>query len=110
MKLRLARALEKRGFHVQRQVMIRFEYDGMVFDEGFRADLFVEHQLTVELKSVERLAPVFAKKLLTYVRLTNKHVGLLINFGANTLTEGLRRVVNHLPPSAAPREPARSEA
>jgi len=99
----LARALEKRGLHVQRQTMIRFEYDGMVFDEGFRTDLIVERQVIVELKSVESLAPVFAKKLLTYLRLTDKHVGLLLNFGANTLTEGLRRVVNNLPPSASPR-------
>jgi GxxExxY protein len=68
----LAHALEKRGFHVQRQVMIRIEYDGIVFDEGFRTDLIVEHEVIVELKSVEKLAPVFAKKLLTYLRLANK--------------------------------------
>jgi GxxExxY protein len=99
----LAKALEKRGLHVQRQTMVRFEYDGLVFEEGFRTDLIVEHQVIVELKSVEKLAPVFAKKLLTYLRLTNKHVGLLLNFGANTLSEGLQRVVNGLPPSASPR-------
>jgi GxxExxY protein len=99
----LAHALEKRGLHVQRQVTIRFEYDGLVFEEGFRADLVVEYQVIVELKSVERVAPVHGKKLLTYLRLTNKRVGLLLNFGANTLREGLRRVVNHLPPSASPR-------
>jgi len=93
-------------------VPIRFEYDGMVFEEGFRADLIVDHQVIVELKSVERLAPVYAKKLLTYLRLTNKRVGLLINFGANTLSEGLRRVVNNLPASASPRlrEPKSSRA
>jgi GxxExxY protein len=95
----LARALEKRGFHVQRQAMIRFEYDGMVFD-GFRGDLIVDHQVIVEVKN---LAPVFAKKLLTYIRLADKRVGLLLNFGANTLIEGLRRVVNDLAPSASPR-------
>jgi iron complex transport system substrate-binding protein len=83
--------------------MIRFEYDGMVFEEGFRTDLIVEHQVIVELKSVETLAPVFGKKLLTYLRLSDKSVGLLLNFGANTLTQGLRRVVNNLPPSASPR-------
>ena len=99
----LARALEKRGLHVQRQTMIRFEYDGMVFDKGFRTDLIVDHEVIVELKSVENLAPLFAKKLLTYLRLTNKHVGLLLNFGGNTLTEGLRRVVINLPPSESPR-------
>jgi GxxExxY protein len=99
----LARSLEKRGLHVQRQTMIRFEYDGMIFEGGFRTDLIVDHQVIVELKSVEKLAPVFAKQLLTYLRLTNRRVGLLLNFGANTLTEGLRRVVNNLPPSASPR-------
>jgi iron complex transport system substrate-binding protein len=57
----------------------------------------------VELKSVERLAPVHSKQVLTYLRLMNLPVGLLINFGAATLKEGLRRIVNHLPPSASPR-------
>ena len=99
----LARALEKRGLHVERNTAVRFEYDGLVFDEGFRADLLVDHDVIVELKSVERLAPVHGKQLLTYLRLMNKPVGLLINFGGNTLKEGLRRVVNDLPPSASPR-------
>lgn len=74
-----------------------------MFDEGFRADLLVEHEVIVELKSIERLAPVHTKQVLTYLRLTNKRVGLLINFGGNTLTEGLRRVVNDLPPAVSPR-------
>jgi GxxExxY protein len=99
----LARALEKRGFHVERQTAVRFEYDGLFFEEGFRTDLIVDHQVIVELKSVEKLAPVHGKKLLTYLRLMNKRVGLLINFGGNTLSEGLRRIVNDLPPSASPR-------
>ena len=99
----LAQALEKRGFHVQRQTMIRFEYDGLAFEEGFRVDLIVERQVLVELKSVDKLAPVFSKKLKTYLRLTDKRVGLLLNFGANTLTEGLGRIVNNLPPSASSR-------
>ena len=99
----LCRALEKRGFNVQRQVPIGFEYDGLVFEEGFRADLIVDRQVIVELKSIERTAPVHGKKLLTYLRLTKKPVGLLVNFGANTLAEGLRRVVNDLAPSASPR-------
>ena len=99
----LARALEQRGMHVERQTAVRFEYDGLVFDEGFRTDLLVDHQVIVELKSVERLAPVHGKQLLTYLRLMNKRVGLLINFGGNTLKDGLRRVVNDLQPSASPR-------
>jgi iron complex transport system substrate-binding protein len=99
----LARALQQRGFQVERQKAIRFQYDGMVFDEGFRADLLVESRVIVELKSVERLAPVHAKQLLTYLKLTNRPVGLLINFGAATLREGLHRIVNGLPSSASPR-------
>jgi GxxExxY protein len=99
----LARALDKQGGHVERQLAVRFEYDGLVFDEGFRVDLLVEHAVIVELKSVERCAPVHSKQLLTYLRLMNKRVGLLINFGANTLKEGLHRVVNDLDPSASPR-------
>ncbi len=99
----LARALEKRGFHVERQKVIRFEYDGMVFEEGFRTDLLVESRVVVELKSVEKLAPVHSKQVLTYLRLMNLPVGLLINFGAATLKEGLHRIVNKLPHSASPR-------
>ena len=99
----LARALEKRGFHVERQKVIRFEYDGMVFEEGFRTDLLVEGRVVVELKSVEKLAPVHSKQVLTYLRLMNLPVGLLIIFGAATLKEGLHRIVNNLPTSASPR-------
>lgn len=99
----LARALERRGLQVERQKSIRFEYDGMVFEEAFRTDLLVEGRVIVELKSVENLAPVHGKQLLTYLRLMNLQVGLLINFGAATLKEGLHRVVNNLPTSASPR-------
>jgi GxxExxY protein len=98
----LARSLVRRGFKVERQKPIRFEYDGMVFEEGFRADLLVEGQVVVELKSVEKLAPVHSKQLLTYLRLMHLPVGLLINFGAATLKEGLQRIVNNLPASASP--------
>jgi GxxExxY protein len=99
----LTRALEKRGFRVERQKVIRFEYDGMSFEEGFRTDLLVEGRVVVELKSVEKLAPVHRKQVLTYLRLMNLPVGLLINFGAATLKERLHRIVNNLQPSASPR-------
>jgi GxxExxY protein len=99
----LARALEKQGLRVQRQIPFRFEYDGVVFEEGFRIDLLVEGKVIVELKSVEQLAPVHGKILLTYLRLMNLPVGLLINFGESVLKDGLHRVVNNLPPSASPR-------
>jgi iron complex transport system substrate-binding protein len=94
----LARALQRRGLQVERQKVVRFEYDGMVFDEGLKVDLLVEGCVVVELKSVERLAPVHAKQTLTYIRLMNLHVGLLINFGGETLKEGLKRIVNQLAP------------
>ena len=97
----LARELERRGFRVERQKPVRFEYDGVIFEEGFRADLLIEGRVVVEVKSVERLAPVHGKQLLTYLRLMNLPVGLLLNFGAATLKEGLQRVVNNLSPSAS---------
>lgn len=99
----LARMLEQRGLQVERQKPIDFEYLGMRFEGGFRADLVVANLVIVELKSVERVAPVHPKQLLTYLKLTNLPVGLLINFGSATLREGLHRVVNGLPSSASPR-------
>jgi iron complex transport system substrate-binding protein len=99
----LARDLERRGFAVERQKLIRFEYDGILFEEGLRVDLFVDDLVVVELKSLEKLAYVHRKQVLTYLRLMRLPVGLLINFGAGTLREGLHRVVNDLPPSASPR-------
>ncbi|MBW7907673.1 MAG: GxxExxY protein [Kiritimatiellae bacterium] len=98
----LARSLEQRGLRAERQKAIQFEYDGMIFEEGFRTDLLVESRVVVELKSVEKLSPVHGKQLLTYLRLMNLPVGLLINFGAATLKEGLHRIVNNLQPSASP--------
>ena len=99
----LARDLTRRGHAVERQKVIRFEYDDMEFEEGLRVDLLVEDCVVVELKSVEKLAPVHKKQVLTYLRLMELPVGLLINFGAATLREGLQRIVNNLNPSASPR-------
>ena len=90
----LAKKLEQRGLNVERQKILRFEYDGMTFDEGFRMDLLVEDQVVVELKSVEQIPPVHKKQLLTYLKLAKKPVGLLINFGSATLKEGLTRIIN----------------
>jgi len=99
----LFRLLEKAGLNVERQKPVNFVYDGISFEEGFRIDLLVEKKVVVELKSVEKLAPVHSKQLLTYLRLLEKEVGLLINFGGGTLKEGLHRVVNNYIPSASPR-------
>jgi iron complex transport system substrate-binding protein len=96
----LAKALEQRGLRVERQKPVPIEYAGLRFEEGFRADLVVEGCVVVELKSVEHLLPVHSKKLLTYLRLMNLNVGLLINFGAPMLKSGIKRVVRDLRASA----------
>lgn len=95
----LARALEERGLVVERQKSISLEIDGMHFDEGFRADLLVEERVLVELKSIEKLAPIHSKQVLTYLRLLGLSVGLLINFGALRLNDGLHRIVNSYQPT-----------
>jgi GxxExxY protein len=98
----LAHELEKLGLKVERQKIITFKYEGMIFDEGFRADLLVESGFLVELKSVEKLMPVHGKQLLTYLRLMNLPLGLLINFGAATFQEGISRIINGTTTFAVP--------
>jgi GxxExxY protein len=90
----LARMLAERGLRVSRQVPVTIELMSMKFDEGFRADLIVHDLVLVELKSVESLAPVHGKQVLTYLRLRKMPLGLLINFGAATFKEGIKRIVN----------------
>jgi Archaeal/vacuolar-type H+-ATPase subunit A len=90
----LARMLEQHGLQVRRQVSVPIRLAGLSFDEGFRVDILVEDRLVIELKSVETLAPVHSKQLLTYLRLLNLPLGLLINFGAATFKEGCKRIVN----------------
>ena len=90
----LARQLEKQGLSVQRQVSISIEFDGEVFDEGFRADLIVEGKVIIELKSVEKLIPAHKKQLLTYLRLTGKKLGYLLNFGEALMKDGIMRIIN----------------
>jgi GxxExxY protein len=92
----LAYELEKRGLQVVRQQSVAVVYDGLVFDEGFRADLIVEDKVILELKSVEAILPVHKKQLWTYLRLTEKRLGLLINFGSALIKNGITRVVNGL--------------
>jgi iron complex transport system substrate-binding protein len=98
----LARDLERRGLKVERQKPVAFDFDGMHFEEGLRLDLLVDEIVIVELKSVEKLAPVHSKQVLTYLRLLRLPVGLLINFGGATLKEGLHRIVNNYTPCSAP--------
>jgi iron complex transport system substrate-binding protein len=90
----LASKLTRRGLHVERQHPVSFTYEEMQFDLGFRIDLLVERSVVVEVKSLDRVAPIHRKQLLTYLRLTDLRVGLLLNFGADTMKEGFTRVVN----------------
>ncbi|KQM57011.1 MULTISPECIES: GxxExxY protein [unclassified Sphingomonas] len=99
----LAGRLEQMVYSVVRQQPIDVVFDGQCFRAAFKIDLLVAGRLLVEIKSVDRLAPVHGKQLLTYLRLTKQPVGLLINFGGETLKEGLRRIVNDYRPSASPR-------
>lgn len=92
----LARELRKIGLNVQRQKPIPIAYRGIRFDEGFRADLIVEDRVIVELKSIEALAPVHAKQVLTQLRLTNLRLGYLINFGEEHLKRRIKRLANKL--------------
>ena len=91
----LAKSLERRGLVVERQKNVAFDFEGIHFDDGLRIDLLVNGLLVVELKSVEHLAPVHFKQVLTYLRLMNVPLGLLINFGCATFREGCKRIVNN---------------
>jgi GxxExxY protein len=93
----LAHELKKRGLQVLRQQPIPIQYDSIRFDEGFRADVIVENKVIVELKSIENVSRVHKKQLLTYLRLTDMRLGLLINFGEELIKDGISRVVNRLP-------------
>jgi iron complex transport system substrate-binding protein len=90
----LADRLSRSGSLVERQKILPIKFDGLRFEEGYRVDLLVDATLIIEVKSIERLAPVHGKQLLTYIRLARQPVGLLMNFGAETFREGLRRIVN----------------
>ena len=93
----LAHELHKLGLTVERQKPMSILYDGIRFNEAFRADLVVNGKVIVELKSIEALAPVHAKQLLTQLRLSELKLGLLLNFGEAHLKNGVQRVVNGLP-------------
>jgi len=90
----LARALERRGLSVRRQVAVPIEYEGETFAEGFRADLIVEGKVLLELKSVERVTAAHKKQLLTYLRLTGLKLGYLLNFGEALMCDGITRTIN----------------
>jgi GxxExxY protein len=92
----LAYEIRKRGLHVEVQQPVPVYYDNIVFDEGFRLDLLVEDKVIVEIKSIEEIAPIHKKQLLTYLRLKDKRLGLLINFNVELIKQGITRTANGL--------------
>lgn len=95
----LCESLRDRGLSFARQLPVPVRYRGVTIEAGFRLDILVEDVLLIELKSTEGHAPVHAKQLLTYLRLLDLPLGLLMNFGAATYKEGVRRIANdYYPP------------
>jgi GxxExxY protein len=90
----LAHELAKRGCSVRSEEPIPLVWDNLYFDLAFRADLIINDRILVELKSVEKLAPVHSKQVLTYLRITGMQLGLLINFGEELLKDGFHRIIN----------------
>ncbi|HEY1021279.1 MAG TPA: GxxExxY protein [Flavisolibacter sp.] len=91
----LAYELEKQGILAERQVAIPVRYDGLTMEVGFKADLVVDREVIVEIKSVEAIKPVFKKQVLTYLRLTGYKIGLLINFNEELVKNGITRLINN---------------
>ena len=85
--------LEKRGLKVERQVEVPIAYKGNKLKTNLRLDMMVEDQVVIELKSVEALKPIFFKQTKTYLKLMNKHLGLLVNFGEYDMKDGIHRIV-----------------
>ena len=93
--------LSQRGLRFQRQVELPVKYNGIKLDCGFRMDMLVEDAIVLELKTVDELLPIHSAQLLTYLKLSGKKLGLLINFNEAVLKRGLRRLANHAPDAAA---------
>ena len=92
----LLHELKKRNLTARHQIPVPLVYEGLTFDVAFKMDLVVNELVILELKSVEKLEPIHFKQLLTYLRLTGVHLGLLFNFGESILKNGIHRVVNNL--------------
>ncbi len=90
----LEKKLREQGYTVEREKAVPITFEGIHFEVGFRADLIINGTLIVELKSVEKLSPAHTKQLLTYLKLTNARLGILINFGEAHIRNGIRRVIN----------------
>ena len=96
--------LKKQGLNVERQKALPVVYDGVKLDCGYRIDLWVENQVVLELKAVDKIAPIHEAQILSYLKMSGCQVGLLINFNVLHLREGIKRLVNHYT------EPPRSSA
>ena len=88
--------LKLRGIKAKSEVEIPFAYKGILLNTAYRADIIVEDEIILELKSTENDSPLYGKQLFTYLRISNKRLGLLINFNRERLTDGIKRVVNNL--------------
>ena len=101
----MAKLLKDSGFCIERQKSVPIVFEGLRFDEDFRADLLVEGEVLVEIKSVENISPVHGKQVLTYLRLLKLPLGFLINFGSPIFKNGIKRIVNDHSDFASSRAP-----
>lgn len=92
----LSHELKKEGLNVKTQVGLPFTYDEISLDIGYRIDILVENKVIIEVKSVETLADVHFKQLLTYLKLSNKKLGILVNFNTDSIDKSIKRLVNKL--------------
>jgi iron complex transport system substrate-binding protein len=97
----LTEKLRSFGLHVDRQVPISIQYDGIEVKDAYRIDLMIEHSIIIEVKAVEQTLPVHAKQVLTYLNFTGLTLGFVMNFGMATFKDGLRRLVRNHPSSFA---------
>jgi GxxExxY protein len=93
-EIALAYELRQRGFFVDRQIPVPVQYRGIRFDEGYRLDLVVNDLVIVEVKSIEAVTAILRKQILTYLRLTNRPLGLILNFNVNLMKDGISRIAN----------------
>ncbi len=96
-ELSLQHELQIQGYTVERQVHLPIHYKGLVVPDAYRIDLLVENLLVVELKTIETLLPIHSAQVLTYLRMSGKHLGLLINFHTIRLADGIKRLVHNFP-------------
>jgi len=92
----LSYELEQLGYKIQRQVAFPFVYEEIKFEQGFRIDILIEDKVIIELKSVEAVADAHYKQLLSYLRLSNKKLGILVNFNTENISKEIKRIVNNL--------------